>query len=185
MSAYETMLVISTKFEEEETAALLKRFTDLISENGNIVAVDEWGKRRLAYEIQKEKDGYYALITFESDPSFITELERIYGITEGLLRTLVIRKDNPTVSGIKPDSDFESDSGFGSDDDSDIEYVEPKEAGEAISEPEIEEIEIEEIEEIEVVEPEIEVEAESEEESEGAEAETEPEVEETADSESE
>ncbi|MCL2538725.1 MAG: 30S ribosomal protein S6 [Oscillospiraceae bacterium] len=93
MSAYETIVVISTRFDEEAVAALLKRFTDLISERGTVVSVDEWGKRRLAYEIQKETDGYYFLINFESEPEFIAELERVYRITDGLLRTLVVRKD--------------------------------------------------------------------------------------------
>ena len=95
MSAYETMIVISSKLDEEATAAMIARFTNLISENGSVLSVDEWGKRRLAYEIQKETDGYYVLITFECDPSFIMELERIYRITDGLLRSLVVRLEHP------------------------------------------------------------------------------------------
>ncbi|MCL1831092.1 MAG: 30S ribosomal protein S6, partial [Oscillospiraceae bacterium] len=94
MSAYETMLVISTKLEEEARAALLTRFCDMISDNGSVVAVEEWGKRRLAYEINKETDGYYVLITFECDPTYITELERVYRITDNLLRTMVIRLES-------------------------------------------------------------------------------------------
>lgn len=95
LAAYETMMVFSTKLIEEERSALLKRFCDLISENGSIVSVDEWGKRKLAYEIQKETDGYYVLVTFESEPAFISELERIMRITDNLLRTLVIRLEHP------------------------------------------------------------------------------------------
>ncbi len=93
MSAYETIMVFSTKLDEEETAALQKRFTDLIAENGKVVSVDEWGKRRLAYEIQKETDGNFVLVNFESDPAFIAELERVYRITDGLLRTIVVCKE--------------------------------------------------------------------------------------------
>lgn len=93
MTAYETILVFSTKLDEEASAALLKRFTDLIEENGTLESVDEWGKRRLAYEIQKETDGVYYLVNFSSPPEFISELERIYRITDGLLRTIVVRKD--------------------------------------------------------------------------------------------
>ena len=94
MSAYETFMVISTKLDEEKTAALQKRFTDLIAENGKVVSVEEWGRRRLAYEIQKETDGYFVLVNFECEPSFITELERLYRITDGLLRTLVVRREH-------------------------------------------------------------------------------------------
>lgn len=93
MSLYETILVVSAKFDEEAMAALIKRFTDLIAEKGTVISVDEWGKRRLAYEIQKETEGYYFLVSFESEPEFISELERIYRITDGLLRTLVVRKE--------------------------------------------------------------------------------------------
>ena len=93
MPAFETIIVISTKLEEEAVAAPQKRFTDLISENGRVVSVDEWGRRRLAYEIKKEYSGYFVLVNFESPPEFITELERIYRITDGLLRTIVVRKE--------------------------------------------------------------------------------------------
>jgi len=86
-------MVISTRFDEEAVAALLQRFTDMISEKGTIISVDEWGKRRLAYEIQKETEGFYFLVTFECEPDFIAELERVYRITDGLLRTLVVRKE--------------------------------------------------------------------------------------------
>jgi len=88
-------MVVSTKLEEEARAALIKRFCDLIAEHGAVHSVDEWGKRRLAYEINKETDGYYVLVTFESEPTFIMELERIYRITDNLLRTLVIRLESP------------------------------------------------------------------------------------------
>ena len=98
MPLYETFMVISTKLDEDGIAALQKRFTDLIAANGSVISVNEWGKRRLAYEIQKETDGYYVLVTFESDPSFISELERLYRITDGLLRTLVVRKEHDLAS---------------------------------------------------------------------------------------
>ncbi len=93
MPKYETMLVTSATLNEEDTASLVGKFKDLIAKNGTIDAVDEWGKRRLAYPINKEFEGVYTLIHFESEPTFITELNRVYRITDGVLRNLVIAKD--------------------------------------------------------------------------------------------
>lgn len=90
MQKYESMVVISTKQDEEAIKALVEKFTSLISANGTLVSVDEWGKRRLAYLINKEADGYYVLFTFECDAAFPAELDRVYKITEGLLRTMII-----------------------------------------------------------------------------------------------
>ena len=93
-ASYETIIVLTTKLDEEATKAMIEKFTGLIKSNDGIVeSVDEWGKRRLAYEIQKEADGYYVLINFSCPPDFITELNRVYNITDGVLRTIVTRKD--------------------------------------------------------------------------------------------
>ena len=91
--SYETVFILSTKLGEEETAALVKKFIDLVAANGTVDSVDEWGKRKLAYEINKESEGYYTLINFTSVPSFTAELDRVYKITDGVLRSLIIRKD--------------------------------------------------------------------------------------------
>ena len=91
--SYETVFILSTKLGEEETAALVKKFTELVAANGTVDSVDEWGKRKLAYEINKESEGYYTLINFTSVPSFTAELDRVYKITDGVLRSLIIRKD--------------------------------------------------------------------------------------------
>ena len=90
MQKYEAMVVISTKQEEEVIKGLVEKFTSLISENGTLVSVDEWGKKRLAYMINKETEGYYVLFTFESESAFPAELDRVFKITEGLLRTMII-----------------------------------------------------------------------------------------------
>jgi len=90
---YETMIVLSSKLGEEESKTLLGKFTTLISENAELGTVDEWGKRRLAYEIQKENDGYYYLVNFKSEPDFLKELDRVYNITDGVLRTIIVRKE--------------------------------------------------------------------------------------------
>ncbi|MBR2029107.1 MAG: 30S ribosomal protein S6 [Oscillospiraceae bacterium] len=90
MQKYEAMVVISTKQEEEVIKGLVEKFTSLISENGTLVSVDEWGKKRLAYMINKETEGYYVLYTFEAKPEFPAELSRRLKITEGLLRSMII-----------------------------------------------------------------------------------------------
>ena len=91
--SYETVFILSTKVGDEGIAALIEKFKDLIAANGTVDAVDEWGKRRLAYEINKETEGYYTLISFTSAPSFTAELDRIYKITDGVLRSLIVKKE--------------------------------------------------------------------------------------------
>lgn len=93
MARYETIMVLSAKLDEENTKALVEKFTSLIAANGTVESVDEWGKRRLAYEINDESEGYYVLVNFESDTDFPKELYRIYNITDGVLRSLIVRKE--------------------------------------------------------------------------------------------
>ena len=88
MAKYETMLVTSAALDEEASTALVDKFKSLIEANGTIDSVDEWGKRRLAYPINDEVEGVYTVIQFTSEPSFPAELERIYKITDGVLRFL-------------------------------------------------------------------------------------------------
>lgn len=90
---YETVMILNTKLGDEGVQALAEKFKALIAENGTIGNVDEWGKRRLAYPIQDEAEGYYVLITFTSDAEFPSELDRVYKITDGVLRTLIVRND--------------------------------------------------------------------------------------------
>ena len=90
--AYETVFILSTKLDEDATNAMIQKFKDLIAANGTIDGVDEWGKRRLAYPISKENEGYYVLVNFTSVPSFTAELDRIYKITDGVLRSLIVKK---------------------------------------------------------------------------------------------
>lgn len=90
---YETVFIVSSKLDEEATTAVIQKFKDLIAENGTVDNVDEWGKRHLAYPINKETEGYYVLIDFTSVPAFIAELDRIYKITDGIIRSLIIRKE--------------------------------------------------------------------------------------------
>ena len=89
---YEAMMVFSVANGDEATAALVEKFKALVSENGTIESVDDWGKRRLAYPINDEVEGYYIIINFESAVSFPAELDRVAKITDGVLRTMVIGK---------------------------------------------------------------------------------------------
>lgn len=89
---YEAAIVFSVANGEEALNALKEKFNDLIGKNGTVENVDEWGKRRLAYLINDEAEGFYEFVTFESEPSFPAELERIAGITDGVLRVMVTKK---------------------------------------------------------------------------------------------
>ena len=89
---YEAMLVFSVKESEDAAKALVEKFKSLIEKNGTVESVEEWGKRKLAYEINYEADGYYALYNFSSEPEFPAELSRILNITDGVLRSLIIKK---------------------------------------------------------------------------------------------
>lgn len=89
---YEVALILSVANGEESVNALKEKFNDLIAKNGTVENVDEWGKRRLAYPINDETEGYYVFTTVTCEPSVPAELERIAGITEGVLRIMVIRK---------------------------------------------------------------------------------------------
>ena len=92
INTYETIFVVDASLSEEDTNAIVEKFKALIEANGTIESVDVWGKRKLAYEIDFKTEGYYVLVNFSCEPSFIAELDRIYNITDGLLRTIVIKK---------------------------------------------------------------------------------------------
>lgn len=90
MTKYETMLVTTATLDEETGVALVEKFKSLIEANGTIDSVEEWGKRRLAYPINDEEEGIYTLIKFTSGPDFPAELDRVYKITDGVLRTMIV-----------------------------------------------------------------------------------------------
>ena len=92
MSKYEAVVVLSVKNGDEATQSLVAKFKALVEANGTLESVDEWGKRKLAYEIDDEAEGYYVLFNFESEPAFPAELERIANITDGVLRSLVVKQ---------------------------------------------------------------------------------------------
>ena len=94
INKYETLFIISSAKSEEETTALVDKFKSLIEANGTIESVDEWGRRRLAYPIDDVAEGYYVLVNFAAKADFPAELERVFGITDGILRSIVIKKED-------------------------------------------------------------------------------------------
>ena len=90
--SYETLFAVSGNLVEEDCKALVEKFVNLVKENATDVTVNEWGKRRLAYPINYITEGYYVLLTFKSEPSFPLELERVFGITEGIIRYMTTTK---------------------------------------------------------------------------------------------
>lgn len=91
---YETIMIFNPQLGEEGAKELAEKFKALIQENeGTIDSVEEWGKRRFAYPIQDEIEGYYFLVEFTSNPALPAELDRVYKITDGVLRTLIIKKE--------------------------------------------------------------------------------------------
>ncbi|MGN1162004.1 MAG: 30S ribosomal protein S6 [Candidatus Fimenecus sp.] len=91
MSKYETVMVFSLAKGEEAAKELTEKFKALIESNGTLESVDEWGKRKLAYLINDEAEGYYVLYNYEAEPKFPAELDRIAKITDGVLRTLIVK----------------------------------------------------------------------------------------------
>ncbi len=93
MNKYESVIIINPSVEEQGVKDLIKTFTDLINKNGKVEQAQELGKRKLAYEVKKNKEGYYVIFTFEAKPDSITELERNYRITDEIIKFIVVRKD--------------------------------------------------------------------------------------------
>ena len=90
---YETVMIIRPTLGEEATNALIEKFKALIASAGTVDEVEDWGKRRLAYEIDDETEGYYVFIKFTASPELPAELDRVYNITDGILRSLIVAKE--------------------------------------------------------------------------------------------
>ena len=91
-NSYETLLVFSVANGDEAVQALLEKFKAIVEAHGSLESVDEWGSRKLAYPINDEPEGYYVLLNSESNTEYPAELERVAKITEGVLRSLVVKK---------------------------------------------------------------------------------------------
>lgn len=93
MSKYESIIIVNPNVDEEGLKALEEKFTGLINEKGKVESVENMGKKKLAYEIKKFGEGTYLLFNFESEPTAIAELERIYRITDEILKHIIVKKD--------------------------------------------------------------------------------------------
>ena len=95
MKAYELLVIFNPTLSDDERAAALERVQALIRDGGSeLTAVDDWGKRKLAYEIEKMTDGDYVLFEFKADPAAIAEIDRVLGITDAVVRFLIVKRDD-------------------------------------------------------------------------------------------
>lgn len=90
---YEVVYIMDPALGEEAIAAMIEKFKTLVETQGTVAAIDDWGKRRLAYPINDLMEGYYVLMTFNAKPEFPRELDRILRITDGVMRSLIVCKD--------------------------------------------------------------------------------------------
>lgn len=90
---YEVLYVVNPTLGEEETAALVAKFKELAESRGTVAEVDEWGKRKLAYPINDLEEGYYVLMTFTAAAAIPAELDRIFRITDGVMRSIIVCLD--------------------------------------------------------------------------------------------
>ena len=90
-AAYETLFIVDLSLGDEGVRALIDKFVGMITENGQITETAEWGKRRLAYPINDLNEGYYVLVNFTAPAEFPDELERVFHITDGIMRSMTIR----------------------------------------------------------------------------------------------
>ena len=93
MNKYESIVIINPNVDEAGLKALEDKFTGLINENGKVEEVVDMGKRKLAYEIKKQKEGFYIVFKFEAKPELISELERNYRITDEVMKFIVIKEE--------------------------------------------------------------------------------------------
>ena len=90
---YETMFIVNATLEEDAMRAIVDKFKALIEKNGKVESVEDWGVKKLAYEINYIREGHYVLVNFEAAADFVAELNRVYNITDGVMRSIVVNKD--------------------------------------------------------------------------------------------
>ena len=93
INSYECLFIVDTRAGDEVVKAKVEKFTKKIAANAEVVEVNEWGKRRLAYPINDNPEGYYVVVTFKAEPAFISEIERRFNIDETIMRYLVVKLD--------------------------------------------------------------------------------------------
>jgi len=93
MNKYESVIIINPNLEAESIKAFINKISDLINSDGKVASVEDMGKRKLAYEIKKQKEGFYTVIKFEANPELITELERTYRIADEVIKFIVVKEE--------------------------------------------------------------------------------------------
>ena len=93
MNKYESVVIIDPSVDEEKVKELSQKFTDLINNDGKVEKVEELGKKRLAYEVKKNKEGYYIVFNFEANPILIAELERNYRIIDEVIKFITVKAE--------------------------------------------------------------------------------------------
>ena len=95
MRTYETIFILHPSLDEEAVKANIEKFKGVIENGGGTIEnVDFWGKRKLAYEIAKVNEGFYTLINFEANTELPKELDRVFRITDGVIRHIVVKQEN-------------------------------------------------------------------------------------------
>ena len=93
MNKYESVVIIDPAVEEDKVKELSQKFTDIINNDGKVEKVEDLGKKKLAYEVKKNKEGYYVIINFEANPNLISELERNYRIMDEVIKFITIKAE--------------------------------------------------------------------------------------------
>ncbi len=93
VTKYESIFIINPEIGEENIKALVEKFKNLLETSAQLESIDEWGKRKLGYPINDQNDGYYVMANFSAETNFPRELERVYKITDGIIKFIVIKKD--------------------------------------------------------------------------------------------
>jgi small subunit ribosomal protein S6 len=100
LNKYETVFIVNPNIESEDIEKVIEDTQNLISgSGGTVIKVDKWGKKRLAYEVKGNRDGYYVLVDFEAEPQFIQRLGRYYGLTEEIIKYMTLRAEE--LQGMK------------------------------------------------------------------------------------
>ena len=93
MNKYESVVIIDPAVEEDKVKELSQKFTDIINNDGKVEKVEDLGKKKLAYEVKKNKEGYYVVINFDANPNLISELERNYRIMDEVIKFITVRAE--------------------------------------------------------------------------------------------
>ncbi|MBE5756373.1 MAG: 30S ribosomal protein S6 [Clostridia bacterium] len=92
MTKYEMLYILAPEVEDEAKEVIIKKIEELVASNGAVEKTDKWGMKKLQYPINYKTEGFYVLMTFEAEPTFIKELQRVAGITDGIMRTLITKR---------------------------------------------------------------------------------------------